>query len=33
MFGRLWMKTYLWNCDIKVVDDVLQVKSKWGRIE
>lgn len=33
MPGKLWVKTYLWNCDIKIVDDVLQVKSKWSRIK
>lgn len=31
MPGKLWMKTYLWNCDMKIVGDVLQVKSKWSR--
>lgn len=31
MPGKLWMKTYLWNCDIKIIDDKLQVKSKWSR--
>ncbi|WP_055669627.1 hypothetical protein [Desnuesiella massiliensis] len=31
MPGKLWMKTYLWNCDIKIVDDKLQVISKWSR--
>ncbi|HDK7167920.1 TPA: hypothetical protein PTV44_001779 [Clostridium botulinum] len=33
MPGKLWMKTYLWNCDIKIVDDILQVESKWSRIK
>ncbi|MBU5486010.1 hypothetical protein KQI86_16940 [Clostridium sp. MSJ-11] len=33
MPGKLWMKTYLWNCDIKIVDGILQVKSKWSRIK
>ncbi|MEW9094354.1 MAG: hypothetical protein AB2417_04645 [Clostridiaceae bacterium] len=33
MPGKLWVKTYLWNCDIKIVDDILQVKSKWSRIK
>jgi hypothetical protein len=32
MPGKLWIKTYLWNCDIKIVNDTLQVKSKWSRI-
>ncbi len=31
MPGKLWMKTYLWNCDIKIVGDKLQVKSRWSR--
>ncbi len=31
MPGKLWMQTYLWNCDIKIVEDILQVKSKWSR--
>lgn len=29
---KLW-KTYLWNCDMKIVDDILQVESKWSRIK
>ncbi|HAK44201.1 MAG TPA: hypothetical protein DCM59_17795 [Clostridium sp.] len=33
MPGKLWMKTYLWNCDIKIVDHLLQVESKWSRIK
>ncbi len=33
MPGKLWIKTYLWNCDIKTVDDILQVESKWSRIK
>jgi hypothetical protein len=33
MPGKLWMKTYLWNCDIKIVENSLQVKSKWSRSE
>ena len=33
MPGKLWMKTYLWNCDIKIVENKLQVKSKWSRSE
>ncbi|WP_315117406.1 hypothetical protein [uncultured Clostridium sp.] len=33
MPGKLWVKTYLWNCDIKIVDDILQVKSNWSRIK
>lgn len=33
MPGKLWMKTYLWKCDIKIVDNKLQVKSKWSRNE
>ncbi|WP_027634423.1 hypothetical protein [Clostridium hydrogeniformans] len=32
MPGKLWMKTYLWNCDIKILDEKLQVESKWSRI-
>lgn len=33
MPGKLWMKTYLWNCDMKIIDDILQVESKWSRIK
>jgi len=33
MPGKLWMKTYFWNCDIKIVGNKLQVKSKWSRSE
>ena len=33
MPGKLWMKTYLWNCDIKIVENKLHVKSKWSRSE
>ena len=33
MPGKLWIKTYLWNCDMKIVEDILQVKSKWSRIK
>ncbi|MBZ9607907.1 hypothetical protein G9F73_008815 [Clostridium estertheticum] len=33
MPGKLWMKTYFWNCDIKIVDNKLHVKSKWKRNE
>ena len=33
MPGKLWMKTYFWNCDIKIVENKLHVKSKWSRSE
>ena len=33
MPGKLWMKTYFWNCYIKIVENKLQVKSKWSRSE
>ena len=33
MPGKLWMKTYFWNCDIKIEGDKLQVESKWSRSE
>lgn len=33
MPGKLWMKTYLWNCDITILGDKLKVKSKWSRNE
>jgi hypothetical protein len=31
MPGKLWMKTYLWNCDIETEGDNLKVDSKWSR--
>lgn len=33
MPGKLWMKTYFWNCDIKIIENKLQMKSKWSRSE
>lgn len=33
MPGKLWMKTYLWNCDIKLSDEQLRIDSKWKRIK
>lgn len=33
MPGTLWMKTYLWNCDIKIDGENLIVDSKWTRTE
>lgn len=31
MPGMLWMRSYLWNCDMKIADGILQVNSKWSR--
>lgn len=33
MPGSLWMKTYLWNCDIKIEGRSLLVDSKWSRVK
>lgn len=33
MPGKLWMKTYFWNCDIKLIENRLHVISKWSRSE
>ncbi len=33
MPGKLWMSTYLWNCDIKIMENKLHVVSKWNRTE
>jgi hypothetical protein len=30
MPGSIWMKTYLWNCDIKIKGQKLLVNSKWS---
>ncbi|MFD3449901.1 hypothetical protein ACFDTO_35585 [Microbacteriaceae bacterium 4G12] len=31
MPGRLWVKTYIWNCDIKITQEAYHVKTKWSR--
>ncbi|MDP4087983.1 MAG: hypothetical protein Q8930_01780 [Bacillota bacterium] len=31
MPGRLWMKTYLWDCDMKLLQGSCQVKTRWYR--
>lgn len=31
MPGKLWMKTYLWNCNIDVSNGVHKIKTKWVR--
>lgn len=31
MPGKLWMKTYFWNCDIQTEDGGLKVNSEWSR--
>lgn len=33
MPGKLWMKTYFWNCDIQTEGGNLKVNSKWSRRE
>ena len=33
MPGKLWMKTYFWNCDIQTEDSSLKVNSGWSRKE
>lgn len=33
MPGTLWMKTYLWNCNVKLDGENLIVDSKWTRTE
>ena len=31
MPGKLWMKTYLWNCNIDISNEAHKIKTKWIR--